>query len=645
MPFDTIEDLPAPVKIALPSEGEQRAFLGAFNSCMDSDGEEQRCFRVGYAAATRSVEKGGIMASREYLEEALKLAKNKLPGWAWAKIHQAARGAAGGKIHHAEGAGRGDWDAGEVVRQIAMQRATKGDLGSVGDTSLKALWKSFGSWFGTYKRLNRSVDTLTKSSVRLIQEMEKRGIPFDESPLLKAARGLAAVKALSCDYGRSSAALAEYSRIVESGGLGSLRHNSPLIFVVSRPNEVEKARGEFLSGPDGRTFREVYLDPFSVHKGACSIVDTSQLGLLEWLGDGLVVALGKDARRALGSRADLALPHPNATRRFGDSGEVARKLRKAVKAPRFASLVEKAEDLQYCKEGDVGNFSYTSRTSSLNLVGYDAETYQPKLAAFGVVFKDTDLLDFMKRLSDDHLTDGTYEVGKVSDNSVEIVLDHKIGKGRYLLRRDVSGVADSTWTIESSVEHPTTAGPPDQSAPRPESDSLDLSVAESPKGVYETPMNELPGREVVILKADNEKQIVYGVVLDPHQVDAHSDWISPKAIEETAHRWMEKSRIIGFNHKAKADATAVESWLVPYPSDKDYRAAMANEDHTAYTIPLGKDVMRSGSWVLGTRLSDDEWSKVQSGEINAYSIGGFGARREVSEKEMPEVKFVDLTRG
>ena len=35
--------------------------------------------------------------SRDYLEQALTLAKQQLPGWAWAMIHQAARGYAGGK--------------------------------------------------------------------------------------------------------------------------------------------------------------------------------------------------------------------------------------------------------------------------------------------------------------------------------------------------------------------------------------------------------------------------------------------------------------------------------------------------------------------------------------------------------------------
>ena len=167
-----------------------------------------------------------------------------------------------------------------------MVRASKESLSPLSDPELKSLWKSFSGWFSTYKRLNRSVDTLTKSSLRLIQEMEKRGIAPEDSSLMKAARGLAAVKSMPHDYARSSKALSEYSLVAKAGGLGRCRYNSPLICVVSRPNEVEKARKEYLSGPDGKTFRELYLSPFALSKGACSIIDTSHIGMLDWLGDG-----------------------------------------------------------------------------------------------------------------------------------------------------------------------------------------------------------------------------------------------------------------------------------------------------------------------------------------------------------------------
>ena len=147
---------------------------------------------------------------------------------------------------------------------------------------------------------------------------------------------------------------------------------------------------------------------------------------------------------------------------------------------------------------------------------------------------------------------------------------------------------------------------------------------------------------VPIIKTDEERRIVYGVVLDPHQVDAHNDWISPKEIEETAHQWMVNSRTIGFNHREKADAEVVESWLVPYPSNEEYKSAMAGLDHKAYTMPYGNDEVHSGSWVLGTRLSEGDWQLVKEGKLNAYSIGGYGKREPTSLEQMPKVEYINL---
>jgi len=82
--------------------------------------------------------------------------------------------------------------------------------------------------------------------------------------------------------------------------------------------------------------------------------------------------------------------------------------------------------------------------------------------------------------------------------------------------------------------------------------------------------------------------------------------------------------------------------MVPYPSREDYDNAMANEPHKAYTMPFGDDVVHSGSWVLGTKLGDAEWAKVKAGELNAYSIGGYGNRKKTAKSSMPQVEFVEL---
>ncbi len=150
---------------------------------------------------------------------------------------------------------------------------------------------------------------------------------------------------------------------------------------------------------------------------------------------------------------------------------------------------------------------------------------------------------------------------------------------------------------------------------------------------------------VEIAKTDEEKRIVYGVVLDPYKVDAHGDLIPPSEVEKTAHGWMEKSRVVGLQHSEMANAIPVESWLVPYPSNKDYKAAMAGEPHKASRSSFGSDVVHSGTWILGTRLGQEEWKAVKSGELNAYSIGGFGKRRTMSEADAPKVEFEEVDSG
>ena len=149
---------------------------------------------------------------------------------------------------------------------------------------------------------------------------------------------------------------------------------------------------------------------------------------------------------------------------------------------------------------------------------------------------------------------------------------------------------------------------------------------------------------VEIAKADEEKRIVYGVVLDPYKIDAHGDLIHPAEVEKTAHGWMAKSRLVGLQHSEMANAVPVESWLVPYPSDKDYKAAMAGKPHKATKAAFGTDVVHSGTWILGTRLGKSEWAAVKSGKLNAYSIGGFGKRQDLGESQ-PDVEFVEAGNG
>lgn len=139
-----------------------------------------------------------------------------------------------------------------------------------------------------------------------------------------------------------------------------------------------------------------------------------------------------------------------------------------------------------------------------------------------------------------------------------------------------------------------------------------------------------------------EKQIVYGVVLDPYRLDSHGDWIPPAEIERAAHEFMKTSRIVGLEHSAVAQAQIVESWVEDYPTLSDYQAAHAGVAHRAYRTKYGDDVVSSGTWLIGVQLSDELWTAFKAGEITGFSIGGFSARDQIDSAVMPTVTFIDL---
>lgn len=243
---------------------------------------------------------------------------------------------------------------------------------------------------------------------------------------------------------------------------------------------------------------------------------------------------------------------------------------------------------------------------------------------------------------------GTYRLGVVREKSVEIFLDGDRLKGRYIITNAPVDDGRQVWLIQK----------PEDQTPIVERDSLEDSLADAKRsreeilvwsgpGVKPQKLSARTGKvtkavQVPIIKSDDEKQIVYGVVLDPYQVDAHDDWIPPGAIEDTAHKYMAKSRTIGIEHSGKATAIPVESWIEAYPSAEDYRKARRGEAHRAFRREYGADVIHSGAWMLGTKLSDELWDAFKKGEINAYSIGGFGYRTPISRSTMPPVTFVDL---
>lgn len=122
------------------------------------------------------------------------------------------------------------------------------------------------------------------------------------------------------------------------------------------------------------------------------------------------------------------------------------------------------------------------------------------------------------------------------------------------------------------------------------------------------------GKIVPIIKAVPHKQIVYGVILAPNEMDAQDDFMEPEDIEKAAHHYLSKSRVIGSVHEKPIDAEPVESFIAP----QDFEV----------TGQYGPQPVKKGSWVLGVKVHDpEEWQKILNGEYTGFSVGGLGVRQ------------------
>ncbi len=117
-----------------------------------------------------------------------------------------------------------------------------------------------------------------------------------------------------------------------------------------------------------------------------------------------------------------------------------------------------------------------------------------------------------------------------------------------------------------------------------------------------------------IAKADKEKQIVYGIVLTPDEVDSQDDYMTSDEIEKAAHSYLVQSRVVGSQHeKPMRKAEVVESYIAP--QDMDWEGQ------------YGPQQVKKGAWVLAVKINDKkEWQKVLDGEYQGFSVGGYGVR-------------------
>lgn len=115
---------------------------------------------------------------------------------------------------------------------------------------------------------------------------------------------------------------------------------------------------------------------------------------------------------------------------------------------------------------------------------------------------------------------------------------------------------------------------------------------------------------VSILKG-GEERIIYGIVLEPDEVDSQNDTVSKDEIRQACHKFMEEFGNLGLQHQEMITGKIklLENFIAPVDFVVD-----------------GQSV-KEGTWLMKERVIDDDlWEKVKKGEITGYSIGG-SARR------------------
>jgi len=130
---------------------------------------------------------------------------------------------------------------------------------------------------------------------------------------------------------------------------------------------------------------------------------------------------------------------------------------------------------------------------------------------------------------------------------------------------------------------------------------------------------------VEIIKADDEKHLMYAVVYAPNKIDSQGDMATSDEIEKMAHDWLINSRAYDFQHQMTLPADAVQV-VQSYIAVADFQHPTAD----------GSKLITKGSWIVVSYVPHGElWSQIKKGLIRAYSIRGYGTR--VPLYDVPEM--------
>lgn len=112
-------------------------------------------------------------------------------------------------------------------------------------------------------------------------------------------------------------------------------------------------------------------------------------------------------------------------------------------------------------------------------------------------------------------------------------------------------------------------------------------------------------------KADEDRQIAFGIVLEPDEIDAHGDTIKAHEIARAAHLWLARFQDRGLQHSeiVNSKIEIYESFIAPIK------------------MKIGGQVVKKGTWLLMVHVLDKTiWKKIKSGGLTGFSMGGFARK-------------------
>lgn len=134
-------------------------------------------------------------------------------------------------------------------------------------------------------------------------------------------------------------------------------------------------------------------------------------------------------------------------------------------------------------------------------------------------------------------------------------------------------------------------------------------------------------KTVSIVKVDEDKREVTGIVYEPDVADSDGDYTNADEIKKAAYLFMKnrKTTNIDKQHDENGDEGFVaESWIV---QKDDARLPDAKE----------------GSWAVLIKVENDEtWEGVKSGEITGLSMGGVAVAEQVQKNDSSDTFFEKL---